>query len=406
MLDPHAELLRINARIKEILLRHMPRTGTYDSPVPGLVMRRLETCHTTTTCLGKPSASIIVQGEKIAMLGDREIHYGEGQCLVTGIDMPNAFRVLQACHDHPFLAMSLELDRSLTGQMVKELADAVPPAARPDSGVSLGTTSPELLDAFLRLARLLDTPERIPILAPLVIREIHYLLLIGPQGAGLRQLNTHGTQANSIALATDWLRKNYRKPLLVSQLARQVNMGTSTFHRHFKEVTGMSPLQYHKRLRLYEAQRLMLAGEMDAGSAGLAVGYESTAQFNREYKRLSDGQKHEVADVAYGDDLGQLGGTQLEVGREDRGKNAPHGIVRAQTHHQDQERGKRDDVLFLVHWFIPQKKPPPGPTRQKGPAPMRRLVQYFQMAQPSSMLWYSGAAASAVRPMVCTLVQF
>ena len=286
MLDPHAELLRINARIKEILLQHMPRTGTYHSPVPGLVTRRLETCHTPTTCLGKPSASIIVQGEKIAMLGDREIHYGEGQCLVTGVDMPNAFRVLQACHDHPFLAMSLELDRSLTGQMVKELADAVPPAARPDSGVILGTTSPELLDAFLRLARLLDTPERIPILAPLVIREIHYLLLIGPQGAGLRQLNTHGTQANSIAQATDWLRKNYRKPLLVSQLARQVNMGTSTFHRHFKEVTGMSPLQYHKRLRLYEAQRLMLAGEMDAGSAGLAVGYESTAQFNREYKRL------------------------------------------------------------------------------------------------------------------------
>ena len=252
MLDPHAELLRINARIKEILLRHMPDTGTYDSPVPGLVTRRLETCH-TTTCLGKPSASIIVQGEKIAMLGDREIHYGEGQCLVTGIDMPNAFRVLKACREHPFLAMSLELDRSLTGQMVKDMADAAPPPARPDSGVSLGTSSPELLDAFLRLARLLDTPERIPILAPLVIREIHYLLLIGPQGAGLRQLNTHGTQANSIALATDWLRKNYRTPLLVSQLARQVNMGTSTFHRHFKEVTGMSPLQYHKRLRLYEA---------------------------------------------------------------------------------------------------------------------------------------------------------
>ena len=283
MLDPHAELLRINARIKEILLRHMPRTGTYDSPVPGLVMRRLETCHTTTTCLGKPSASIIVQGEKIAMLGDREIHYGEGQCLVTGIDMPNAFRVLQACHDHPFLAMSLELDRSLTGQMVKELADAVSPAARPDSGVSLGTTSPELLDAFLRLARLLDTPERYPSLRRWSSARS---TTFGPQGAGLRQLNTHGTQANSIAQATDWLRKNYRKPLLVSQLARQVNMGTSTFHRHFKEVTGMSPLQYHKRLRLYEAQRLMLAGEMDAGSAGLAVGYESTAQFNREYKRL------------------------------------------------------------------------------------------------------------------------
>lgn len=284
--NQRAELLRINDCIKEILLCHMPGPGSCDSPIPGLVLCKLEACHLTTTCLGKPSASIIVQGEKIAMLGDRELHYGEGQCLVTGIDMPNAFRVLQASHEHPFLAMSLELDRSLTGQMVKELHDATPPVPCPDSGVSLGTSSPELLDAFLRLARLLDTPERIPILASLIIREIHYLLLIGPQGAGLRQLNTHGTQAHSIARATDWLRENYRKPLLVSHLARQVNMGTSTFHRHFKAVTGMSPLQYHKRLRLYEAQRLMLAGEMDAGSAGLAVGYESTAQFNREYKRL------------------------------------------------------------------------------------------------------------------------
>lgn len=283
---PHAELLRINDRIKEILLDHMPCPGTYDSTITGLTLCRLDACHLTTTCLGKPSASIIVQGEKIAMLGDQEIHYGEGQCLVTGVDMPNAFRVLQASHEHPFLAMSLELDRSLTGQVVKELRDTLPPMSCPDSGVSLGTSSPDLLDAFLRLARLLDTPERIPILAPLLTREIHYLLLIGPQGAGLRQLNTHGSQAHSIARATDWLRENYRKPLLVSELARQVNMGTSTFHRHFKAVTGMSPLQYHKRLRLYEAQRLMLAGEMDAGSAGLAVGYESTAQFNREYKRL------------------------------------------------------------------------------------------------------------------------
>ena len=124
------------------------------------------------------------------------------------------------------------------------------------------------------------------------------------------------------------------------------------------------------------------------------------------HPEAADGQKHEVADVAYGDDLGQLGSTQLEVGGEDGRKNAPHGIVCAQTHHQDQERGKGNGVLFLIHWFIPQKKPPPGPARQKGPEPMRRLAQYIQMAQPSWMLSYSGVAASAVRPMVCTLVQF
>lgn len=124
------------------------------------------------------------------------------------------------------------------------------------------------------------------------------------------------------------------------------------------------------------------------------------------HAEASHRQKHQIADVAHGDDLGQLGGTQLEVGREDGGKNAPHGIVCAQTHHQDQERSKSNDVLFLIHWFIPQKKPPPSPTRQKGPEPMRRLAQYFQMAQPSWTLSYSGVAASAVRPMVCTLVQF
>ena len=153
-------------------------------------------------------------------------------------------------------------------------------------GLSVADVDPDILHAFLRLVELLEKPEQIPILGPLIVREIHYRLLIGPQGEFLRRLNTLGTQSNQIAQAITWLRDNYREPLQVDKLAQKVNMATSTFHRHFKEVTTLSPLQFHKRLRLYEAKRLMLTESKDASSASLAVGYESPTQFNREYKRL------------------------------------------------------------------------------------------------------------------------
>jgi len=135
------------------------------------------------------------------------------------------------------------------------------------------------------LVELLEKPEQIPVLAPLIIREIHYRLLIGAQGERLRMINMLGTQSNQIARTITWLRDNYKEPLQVDELARKVNMATSTFHRHFRLVTTLSPLQFQKRLRLYEAQRLMLVENEDAAIAALAVGYESPTQFNREYKR-------------------------------------------------------------------------------------------------------------------------
>ena len=126
----------------------------------------------------------------------------------------------------------------------------------------------------------------------MIIREIHYRMLIGPQGNFLRRFHTFGSQNTQIAQAVSWLRSNYREPLRVEELAHRVNMATSTFHRHFKDVTSLSPLQFHKRLRLFEAQRLMLQEARDAASAGFAVGYESPTQFNREYKRLFGDPPH------------------------------------------------------------------------------------------------------------------
>lgn len=153
-------------------------------------------------------------------------------------------------------------------------------------GVSVADAEPEFLEGVLRLTELLDKPKQIPIRAPLIMRELHYLLLIGPQGGILQGLYTHGSQNNQVIQAISLLRRNIASPLRVDDLARHVNMSVSSLHRHFKSVTGFSPLQYHKQLRLYEAQRLMLMENERAASAALSVGYESVTQFNREYKRM------------------------------------------------------------------------------------------------------------------------
>ena len=229
---------------------------------------------------------MIVQGFKRSIIGSEEYRYGENHCLVAGVDIPSLNYVTVASPEHPFLGVSLNLDKYLTTQLAAE----IPPSFRlgngSHKGISVAEVDPDVLDAFLRLAELHEKPEQVTVLAPMIIREIHYRLLIGPQGERLRMVNTIGTQSNQIARTITWLRDNYKEPLQVDELARKVNMATSTFHRHFREVTTLSPLQFQKRLRLYEAQRLMLAEDEDATMAALAVGYESPTQFNREYKRL------------------------------------------------------------------------------------------------------------------------
>ena len=255
------ETARTASLLKEKLLQRAPEHGKYPMDIEGLVITRRHEANRIETCFSKPSVSVIIQGSKRTMLGSEEYCYGENQCLVAGVDMPSSFYVTDASPERPFRACSYK-------------------------GLSVADVDPDILHAFLRLVELLEKPEQIPILGPLIVREIHYRLLIGPQGEFLRRLNTLGTQSNQIAQAITWLRDNYREPLQVDKLAQKVNMATSTFHRHFKEVTTLSPLQFHKRLRLYEAKRLMLTESKDASSASLAVGYESPTQFNREYKRL------------------------------------------------------------------------------------------------------------------------
>ena len=275
-----------NARLRAELLRRLPEPGLHTTAIEGLRLSRRNEVGKPEHCFDKPLVSIIVQGGKRAVMGSANIQYGENQCLVIGVDMPNAFQVTAASPEQPFLGVGLHLDKQLTAQLMTEIELEPEPENETCMGVSVTDADTNLLDAFARLVELLETPERVPVLAPMILREIHYFLLTGPQGVQLRRINTFGTQSNQVSRAIAWMRHNFTEPVQIDDLARKVNMATSTFHRHFKDVTTLSPLQYLKRLRLYEAQRLMLVELLDAGSAGLAVGYESTTQFNREYKRL------------------------------------------------------------------------------------------------------------------------
>ncbi len=284
--NDRAGLERTKNLLKEKLLRWMPGTGDYSTAIEAFTIFRRDEANQPVNCFYKPHVGVIVQGFKRSVIGSEEYRYGENHCLIAGVDVPSVSCITAASPEKPFLAMTLSLDKYLTTQLAAE----IPPSSRPGNGsykgMSVAEVDPDVLDAFLRLAELLEKPEQIPVLAPMIIREIHYRLLIGPQGERLRMVNTLGTQSNQIARTITWLRDNYKEPLQVDELARKVNMATSTFHRHFREVTTLSPLQFQKRLRLYEAQRLMLAEDEDTALAALAVGYESPTQFNREYKRL------------------------------------------------------------------------------------------------------------------------
>jgi AraC-like DNA-binding protein len=220
------------------------------------------------------------------MLGDESYVYDAHRFLITSVDLPTVVQVIKASREKPYLGLVLRLDQREISQLMVD-SNLPPPRPQQSSrGMATGEVTLPLLTAFQRLIDLLDEPKDIPILAPNIQREIFYRLLVGDQGARLRQIAAAGSQSNQIARAIDWLKKNFTQPLRIDDLASQVNMSTSTFHHHFRAVTAMSPLQYQKWLRLNEARRLLLIENQDATSAAFQVGYESPSQFSREYSRL------------------------------------------------------------------------------------------------------------------------
>lgn len=280
------KIQEINGKLKEILLRHMEKPGVCASAINGLTLVRREAVNSSERCFEKPLASVIVQGSKYSAIGTQEFHIHANQCFVFGVDVPSTSYVIDPTPEKPFLSLFFYLDRQILSDLVIEMETEERPSFMEGQGVSVADAEPEFMEAMLRLAELLDKPRQIAIRAPIIMRELHYLLLIGPQGGTLQGLYTHGTQNSQVVQAIALMKQNIAVPLRMDALARQVSMSVSSLHRHFKNITGFSPLQYLKQLRLYEAQRLMLIENERAANAALSVGYESVTQFNREYKRM------------------------------------------------------------------------------------------------------------------------
>lgn len=275
----------LNLQLKELILPKMPTAGDYPTPIEGLVLHRRDQTYQQENCFNGPILAVTLQGFKRTIVGNEEYRYGAGNSLVAGVDMPTMSHITEASSEEPYLVISLGLNNYLTAQLLAELP-TLKQQQRSFKRLAVAKTDHEVLQALLRLVKLLDKPEQIPILAPMIIREIHFRLLLSEQGDQLIAINTQGTQSNQISTAINWLLNHIKQPLNIDELASTVNMAPSTFRKHFKNVTTMSPSQYHKHLRLYEAQRLMFVEKTDVTRAALAVGYESPIQFNREYKRL------------------------------------------------------------------------------------------------------------------------
>lgn len=233
----------------------------------------------------EPVMGLVVQGAKRIVLGNRTFDAGAGQYLVGSLEVPLTSQVVAATADAPFLALSLKLKPAVIAELLLETSGSVLPAV-PFLGMGVGQASVELLEALVRLLRLDQRPRDKSVLAPLVEREIHWHLLCGEQGAVLRQVGLSDPRLAQISQALHWIRSNYAKPLRIEELAQRTAMSVSTFHRHFRATTAMSPVQYQKQVRLQEARFLLMAQPEDVAAVGFAFGYDSPSQFSREYRRF------------------------------------------------------------------------------------------------------------------------
>ena len=269
----------------ERIARAVPRDGTVE-PRPGLQLYRASAPTGLAHGVSFPSLCLVAQGSKELRLGDNRYHYNPAQYLISTVSLPIATWISEASPERPYLGFVLRLDQSLVGSVLVEASQRAPRNATAVTAIDVSPLDANLLDAVVRLIRLLDSPTDVSFLAPLVMREIVYRLLRGAQGDRLHQIAAVGGTTHRITEAIERLRKDFAQPLYIEDLAREYGMSVSGFHHHFRSLTTMSPLQYQKQLRLQEARRLMVGDGLDAANAGHRVGYGDASQFTREYKRL------------------------------------------------------------------------------------------------------------------------
>ncbi len=269
--------------LRDLLLHHA-RDGSHATAIPGVDLHRSSLPTTPLPIVYEPMLCVIVQGRKRLVLGDHVCHYDAANYLVVSLDLPVVGAIVDASQASPYLALSLRLDRTELASLLMQVEPK--PAAPLRAGLDIAAMSTDLGDACLRLARLLDSPHDIAIVAPLVRREILYRLLTGPYGPTLQQIARGEGRIGQVQQAIAWIRTHYDQPLRIDDLAAQVALSPSSLHRHFKTATRQSPLQYQKQVRLQAARERLMAEPADAAAVAYAVGYESASQFSREFKRL------------------------------------------------------------------------------------------------------------------------
>ncbi len=281
----------LQKELAELISRHTDREGYRPTEIPCLGFSRYSTAHYSTLAgppygLYNPSIGIAVQGLKDVILGGERFRYGPGNYFVSSMDLPIIFEVPEASSEVPNLSCKIEFTPNLILELLGADEFKVNPRGKIQRGMNVAKLDSSMLDAIVRLVRLLDKPTDIPVLAPLFTKEILYKTLHGEHGDSLKQIVTDGSPTLHIKNAIEHILHHFQDSFRIGELADVAKMSVPSFHRHFKEITAMSPIQFQKQLRLQEARRLLISESANAAEVAFRVGYESPTQFSREYSRM------------------------------------------------------------------------------------------------------------------------
>jgi AraC-like DNA-binding protein len=274
------------AELAVLIEKYSTGDGIHATAVRGLRCIKLSAPNMKLPAVYEPSLCVIVQGSKQVLLEDEIYRYAPPQFLAISVDLPLLGQVLEASEQRPYLCLQVDIDPRQIGELIAQSDENHWTHDDTARGLFVGTLDGATQEAVLRLARLLETPRDIPMLAPMILRELHYRLLSSKYGPAIAQIAIAGSNTHKIGQIIRRMKSSFAAPIRVEELAAMVHMSPSSFHQHFKAVTAMSPLQYYKRLRLTEARHILLSENADAASTAYRVGYESTSQFSREYARM------------------------------------------------------------------------------------------------------------------------
>lgn len=276
----------LRGELAEMIERRTGADGRHETVIPALKLYRFSHPTEPAHALQEPAVYVVVQGRKQVTLGDAIYVYDRSQYLAVSVELPVVSNVLEASPDRPYLCLTLTVDPRELAALIVETGRQAPRDDHDGRALYVSPLRAPLLDGLLRLVRLLDAPEEIPVLAPLILREVSYRLLQSEQFGRLAQIAIGDGRLRRVSGAIGWIKEHFAEPMQIEALASRVHMSPSALHHHFRAATSMSPIQYQKRLRLQEARRLLLTGAPSADSVAYEVGYASASQFSREYARL------------------------------------------------------------------------------------------------------------------------